>query len=174
VTRRVFNGLLPEIIRCETELREGGFLPGRAELRLRGRLTEDIALKGRADRVDTSDKLFRILDYKTGSPRNIGGKAVLDGTHLQLPLYAWLYAEEHAKAVPDNFGIYTLREPGVRWFAGKKYDVKELIEAAAENAAAVVRQIRAGRFPAEPGDDRTCDYCALGHTCGFRDASNEA
>ncbi|MBN2464812.1 PD-(D/E)XK nuclease family protein, partial [candidate division WOR-3 bacterium] len=100
VTRRVFSGLLPEIVRCETGLREGGFLPGRAELRLRGRLTEDIALKGRADRVDTSGRLFRILDYKTGSPRNIGGRAVLEGTHLQLPLYAWLYAAEHAQAVP--------------------------------------------------------------------------
>jgi len=168
VTRRVFTGLLPEIIRCETGLREGGFLPGRAELRLRGRLTEDIALKGRADRVDTSGRLFRILDYKTGSPRNIGGKAVLEGTHLQLPLYAWLYAAEHTQAVPDNFGIYTLREPEVRWFAGKKYDVKELIKAAADNAAEVVRQIRAGRFPAEPGDDRACDYCGLSHTCGRR------
>lgn len=173
VTRRVFSGLLPEIIRCETELREGGFLPGRAELRLKGKLTKDVALKGRADRVDTSGELFRILDYKTGSPRNAGGQAVLDGTHLQLPLYAWLYAEEHAQAAADNFGIYTLREPGVRWFAGKKYDVKELIKAAAENAAEVVRQIRAGRFPAEPGDDRACEHCGLGHTCGHREAPKE-
>ena len=174
VTRRVFSGLLPEIIRCETELREGGFLPGRAELRLRGKLTKDVALRGRADRVDTSGKLFRILDYKTGSPRNIGGKSVLDGTHLQLPLYAWLYAEEHAGALPDNFGIYALREPGVRWFAGKKYDVKELIRTAAENAAAVVRQIRTGRFPAEPGDDRACDYCNLSHTCGRRETTKDS
>ena len=174
VTRRVFSGLLPEIIRCETELREGGFLPGRAELRLRGKLTNDVALKGRADRVDTSGRLFRILDYKTGSPRSIGGQSVLDGTHLQLPLYAWLYAEEHAQAIPDNFGIYTLREPGVRWFAGKKYDVKELMKAAAENATEVVRQIRAGRFPAEPGDNRACEYCGLGHTCGRRETTKDS
>ena len=174
VTRRVFSGLLPEIIRCETELREGGFLPGRAELRLRGKLTNDVALRGRADRVDTSGKQFRILDYKTGSPRNVGGQAVLEGTHLQLPLYAWLYTEEHAQAVPDNFGIYTLREPDVRWFAGKKYDVRELIKTAAENAAEVVRQIRAGRFPAEPGDGRACEYCGLGHTCGHRETTKDS
>lgn len=169
VTRRVFSGLLPGIVRCETELREGGFLPGRAELRLRGSLNKDISLKGRADRVDTAGRLFRILDYKTGAPRTYGGQAVLDGTHLQLPLYAWLYAAEHAPAVPDNFGIYTLREPEVRWFAGKKYDVNELIKAAAKNAAEVVCQIRAGRFPAEPGDDSACRYCSLGHTCGLRE-----
>ena len=174
VTRRVFSGLLPEIIRCETELREGGFLPGRAELRLRGKLTNDVALRGRADRVDTSGKQFRILDYKTGSPRNVGGQAVLEGTHLQLPLYAWLYTEEHAQAVPDNFGIYTLREPDVRWFAGKKYDVRELIKTAAENAVEVVRQIRAGRFPAEPGDGRACEYCDLGHTCGHRETTKDS
>ncbi len=169
VTRRVFNGLLPGIIRCETGLRDGGFVPGRAELRLRGKLAKDIALKGRADRVDTAGKLFRIIDYKTGAPRNFGGKAVLDGTHLQLPLYAWLYAEEHARAVADNFGIYTLREPEVLWFAGEKYDARQLIEAAAENAVDVVRQIRSGRFPATPGDDRACEYCGLGHTCGLRE-----
>jgi hypothetical protein len=52
--------------------------------------------------------------------------------------------------------------------------VKELIEAATENAAAVVRQIRAGRFPAEPGDDRACDYCALGHTCGRRATTQDS
>ena len=173
VARRVFAGLLPSIVSTEAELREGGFLPGRAELRLRGSLTDNIALKGRADRVDTSGRLFRILDYKTGSPRNYGGKAVLDGTHLQLPLYAWLYAAEHARAVPDNFGIYTLREPEVRWFAGRKYDVKELIKAATENAADAVRQIRAGRFPADPGDNSACDYCGLGHTCGVREAAKE-
>lgn len=173
VTRRVFKGLLPEIVHCETGLREGGFLPGRAELRLKGNLDKDISLKGRADRVDTSGKLFRILDYKTGAPRSYGGKAVLDGTHLQLPLYAWLYADKHAQAVPDNFGIYTLREPEVRWFAGRKYDVKDLLKTAAENAAEVVRQIRAGRFPAEPGDDRACEYCGLGYTCGFRETSKE-
>ena len=153
---------------------EGGFLPGRAELRLRGKLTNDVALRGRADRVDTSGKQFRILDYKTGSPRNVGGQAVLEGTHLQLPLYAWLYTEEHAQAVPDNFGIYTLREPDVRWFAGKKYDVRELIKTAAENAVEVVRQIRAGRFPAEPGDGRACEYCGLGHTCGHRETTKDS
>jgi RecB family exonuclease len=174
VTRRVFSGLLPDIIRCETELREGGFLPGRAELRLGGKLTKDIGVKGRADRVDTSGKLFRIIDYKTGSPSNYGGKAVLEGTHLQLPLYAWLYSHEHAQAVPDNFGIYTLREPEVRWFAGKKYDVRELIKVAVENATDVIRQIRAGRFPAEPGDDRACEYCGLGHTCGYRETTKDS
>jgi RecB family exonuclease len=174
VTRRVFTGLLPEVISTETELREGGFVPGRAELRLRGSLDKNINLKGRADRVDTAGKRFRIIDYKTGAPRNYGGKAVLEGTHLQLPLYAWMYEHGDKGMQADNFGIYGLREPGVYWFAGRKYDVKQLIEAAVANAVDVVGKIRSGRFPALPGDDNACEYCGLGHTCGYREAPRES
>jgi len=103
----------------------------------------------------------------------VGGKAVLEGTHLQLPLYAWLFCDKHPESRPDNLGIYTLREPDVLWFAGRKYTVEELIQAALQHAVAVVESIRTGRFPAEPGDDRACEYCGLGHTCGRRETSGE-
>ena len=165
VTRRVFDNLLPELVRVETELREGGYEPALPERMLRHQLADDIALQGRFDRVDVARDRFRVLDYKTGQPGNANPKAVLDGTHLQLPLYAWLYGQE-AGAQPDNFGIYALREPGVIWFAGRKYTVEELVKAALENAIVVVKQVRAGRFPPEPGDERACDYCGLDHTCG--------
>jgi RecB family exonuclease len=174
VTRRVFAGLLPSIVGIETELREGGFLPGRAELRLKGTLDKEISLKGRADRVDTSGRQFRILDYKTGAPRNYGGRAVLEGTHLQLPLYALMYEQGTKQARAENFGIYSLRDPRVYWFGGRKYDVRQLIEAAAANAVEVVGKIRSGRFPALPGDDSACRYCGLGHTCGFRQTTEES
>ncbi len=173
VTRRVFANLLPDIIRIETELHEEGFEPGRTELSLRGNLSGDISLRGRFDRIDTSGKSFRVLDYKTGTPTNVGGKAVMDGTHLQLPLYAWLFRQRNPETQPDNFGVYSLRDPRVIWFAGRKYTVEEMITAAIENAVAIVKAIRGGRFPAEPGDNRACEYCELGHTCGFRDNVQE-
>jgi len=173
VTRRVFANLLPDIVRVESELREGGFEPGRTELSLKGNLTRDVSLRGRFDRVDTAGRQFRILDYKTGTPGNVGGKAVLDGTHLQLPLYAWLFRREHPDTQPDNFGIYALRDPDVWWFAGRKYTVEELVKAAVENAVDVANAIRSGRFPAEPGDNRACEYCGLGHTCGYRETAGK-
>jgi len=171
VTRRVFANLLPDLARVEADLREGGFEPGRTELALKGDLTKDIALRGRFDRVDTAGRQFRVLDYKTGAPSNVGGKAVIDGTHLQLPLYAWLFKKEHPDSRPDNLGVYLLRDPRVVWFVGKKYAVEELVRAAVANAVEVVKAIRAGRFPAEPGDDRACEYCGLGHTCGITDTT---
>ncbi len=174
VTRRVFANLLPDIIRIETELREGGFQPGRTELSLAGNLTSDISLRGRFDRIDSSGGLFRVLDYKTGSPTNVGGKAVLDGTHLQLPLYAWLFRNANPESRPDNFGVYSLRDPRVIWFGGRKYGVEEMIKAAVENAIEVVKAIRSGVFPARPGDDRACEYCDLGHTCGFREDAKDS
>jgi ATP-dependent helicase/DNAse subunit B len=174
VTRRVFSNLLPDLVRCETELREGGFEPQRTELSLKGNLTKDIAVRGRFDRVDAGATAFRVLDYKTGRPGGFTAKAVLDGTHVQLPLYAWLYGLDKPRLTIDNFGIYALREPGIIWFAGRKYAVGELVKAALQNAVAIVESIRKGEFPASPADERTCEYCGLGHTCGFRESAEES
>jgi hypothetical protein len=173
VTRRVFANLLPDLVRCEAELREDGFQPQKTELSLAGNLTKDIAVRGRFDRVDASATAFRVLDYKTGRPGNFTPKAVIDGTHVQLPLYAWLYHEAKPGLAIDNFGVYSLREPDVIWFARRKYTVDELVKAALENAVAIVKSIRKGEFPALPADDRVCEYCNLGHTCGFSETGKD-
>jgi ATP-dependent helicase/DNAse subunit B len=174
VTRKVFTNLLPDLVRCEEELREGGFEPQKTELSLRGNLTKDIAVRGRFDRVDASPTAFRVLDYKTGRPGNFTPKSVIDGTHVQLPLYAWLYGHDRPKLAIDNFGVYALREPGVIWFAARKYTVDKLVKAALANAVAIVESIRRGEFPALPADDRVCEYCGLGHTCGFHEPAQES
>jgi hypothetical protein len=171
VTRRVFNNLLPDLVRCEEELREAGFEPQKPEGRVNGALAPDIAVQGRFDRVDASATAFRVIDYKTGRPGNFSPKAVVDGTHVQLPLYAWLYGRDRRGLSIDNFGVYALREPSVIWFAGRKYTVEELVKAALQNAVSIVKSIRSGEFPALPADERTCNYCGLGHTCGFRESA---
>ncbi|MCX6842346.1 MAG: PD-(D/E)XK nuclease family protein [candidate division WOR-3 bacterium] len=173
VTRKVFANLLPDLVRCEAELREGGFQPQKTELSLNGNLAKDIAVRGRFDRVDASTTAFRVLDYKTGRPGNFTPKAVIDGTHVQLPLYAWLYQQDKPGLAIDNFGVYALREPDVIWFARRKYTVDELVKAALTNAVAIVKSIRKGEFPALPADDRVCEYCNLGHTCGFTEAGKD-
>ncbi len=174
VTRRVFANLLPDLVRCETELREGGFKPQKTEVSLPGNLAKDIAVRGRFDRVDSSATAFRVLDYKTGRTGNFTPKAVIDGTHVQLPLYAWLYQQAKPELAIDNFGVYALREPDVIWFARRKYTVDELVKAALANAVAIVKSIREGEFPALPADDRICEYCNLGHTCGFTETAKDS
>jgi hypothetical protein len=174
VTRRVFANLLPDLVRCEMELREDGFQPQKTELSLKGDLAKDIAVRGRFDRVDSSATAFRVLDYKTGRPGNFTPKAVIDGTHVQLPLYAWLYQQAKPGLAIDNFGVYALREPEVIWFSRRKYTVGELVRAALANAVAIVQSIRKGEFPALPADDRVCEYCNLGHTCGFTETAKDA
>jgi hypothetical protein len=174
VTRRVFANLLPELVRCEEGLREDGFQPQKTELSLHGNLADDIAVRGRFDRVDANAAAFRVLDYKTGRPGNFTPKAVIDGTHVQLPLYAWLYRQGKPGLAIDNFGVYALREPEVIWFARRKYTVDELVKAALENAVAIVKSIRKGEFPALPADDRVCEHCNLGHTCGFAETAKDS
>jgi superfamily I DNA/RNA helicase/CRISPR/Cas system-associated exonuclease Cas4 (RecB family) len=174
VTRRVFANLLPDLVRCEAELREGGFHPQKPEVSLNGDLAKDIAVRGRFDRVDASATAFRVLDYKTGRPGNFTPKAVVDGTHVQLPLYAWLYQQGKPGLAIDNFGVYALREPEVIWFSRRKYTVDELVKAALANAVAIVKSIRKGEFPALPADDRVCEYCNLGHTCGLRETEKDS
>jgi ATP-dependent helicase/DNAse subunit B len=174
VTRRVFGNLLPDLVRCEKELREGGFQPQKTELSLKGNLAKDIAVRGRFDRVDANATAFRVLDYKTGRPGNFTPGAVIDGAHVQLPLYAWLYGQSRPGLAIDNFGVYALREPGVIWFARRKYTTDELVKAALENAVEIVKSIRKGEFPALPADDRACEYCNLGHTCGFAETARDS
>ena len=58
--------------------------------------------------------------------------------------------------------------------ATKFLTVEELVKAALENAVAIVKSIRKGEFPAVPADDRVCEYCNLGHTCGFTETAKDS
>ncbi|MEO0073460.1 MAG: PD-(D/E)XK nuclease family protein, partial [candidate division WOR-3 bacterium] len=170
VTRRVFDNLLPRFAEREAELRKAGFSPARIESKLQGRVTDDILVQGRLDRIDESASACRILDYKTGTTAGISATAVLENrTHIQLPLYAYLLSQVsgfRSKRV-ENVGIYSLQDIRVYWLADK-VPLQQLIEAAIQTTVQTVQAIRAGYFPADPAPKQLCRSCPLSFTCGHQ------
>ncbi len=170
VARRVFDNVLPDFIRCEQELRDEGYLPHRTESRVSGEPEPGLRIHGRADRVDTDDQSFRVIDYKTGSTAGISGRAVTqDRTHLQLPLYARLLQDRFPDKAIDNIGVWAVRDGELVWLARRDYTVEQLVRAALDNAREIVTAIRTGRFPAADANEQTCRNCELAYLCDRRD-----
>jgi len=168
VTERVLNNLIVEFVKTETRLRETGFLPECTELRLRGTVN-GISLQGRLDRLDRRNGEVRIIDYKTGSESINASDVIHKKSHIQLPIYAHLVLQSGVvrDVTVENMGIYNLRSMNLNLLVKEgRYDVRELIKAAQENAVDIVQNIRTGIFqPAEVNKDH-CRKCKYKFTCG--------
>ncbi|MDB5283098.1 MAG: hypothetical protein JWO06_2173, partial [Bacteroidota bacterium] len=96
----------------------------------------DIVIRGKVDRVEVSEGLINVADYKTGTP--VGSSIKTDdvamfvtdpkyGKAMQLLTYAWLYWKTNgSRKMPLRSGIYWLREI-TRGFDPLKMDKEELI-----------------------------------------------
>ncbi|MBD3348113.1 MAG: hypothetical protein GF400_02820 [Candidatus Eisenbacteria bacterium] len=128
-----------------------------------------LAFGGRIDRVDVSPDTSRarIIDYKTGDPRNV--KPPLDrGRHLQLPVYLLaaraLFERSHTRVESAEYRFVT---SGPRSRPLRVTD-EELSEQEADFAAAVrliVHGIESGMFFPFP-EDRSCKNCDYAPACG--------
>ena len=65
-----------------------------------------VKIKGKIDRVDESDKYFRVVDYKTGGTDS-SDKSLFAGTKLQLYLYSASVAKKHGE-LKSPAGLYYL------------------------------------------------------------------
>jgi ATP-dependent helicase/nuclease subunit B len=66
-----------------------------------------VKLCGKIDRVDISDKYFRVVDYKTGST-DISEESLFTGKKLQLYLYAEAVKRKYADGSKKVAGLYYL------------------------------------------------------------------
>jgi ATP-dependent helicase/nuclease subunit B len=120
-------------------------------------------LHGVVDRLDRDDQgRLRLVDYKSGSTAKTGTE-VDEGRALQTVLYT-LAARELAgsSGVAESLYLHipSRKSGGALTFPGDE----GRLEAAVATAVAFVRQVRAGRFPAAPGDkacSKTCEMHAL-------------
>ena len=65
----------------------------------------------------------------------------------------------------SNIGIYNLREMEIRWLAGRKNRLEDMVAAALANVRKAIDAIRRAEFPPRPGDRRSCEKCAYGFLC---------
>lgn len=178
VARDIFRRLLPGLQGLETERKTQGYSPCMVEQKLSAEIN-GIRLKGKIDRVDikkqgsegrgqgaekrgvhgarhtTSDDItVRVIDYKTGT---------IDRDSLQLPLYALMWNKNYSQPV-DKLGYYSLKETVITWYPGK-CGMEDYLSSAFETAEGLVRNMRKGRFPADPYRTAECRYCGHGPLC---------
>lgn len=174
-----------EVIRRELErfLREDTLEPVAAELSF-GRDTGDdppveievngevIRFSGVADRVDRDASGLVVTDYKTGGYRSYAGlkdDPVMGGTKLQLHIYARAARRSHgSESEPVRARYWCVSEKGE--FREFSVDLDTTAERFHEALDVITSGIRAGHFPARPGEDgffgyENCGYCDFKSVC---------
>jgi len=143
-----------------------------------------IRISGRIDRIDVGSvagqRVFNILDYKTGRSVGLTSEAVLGGTALQLPLYAMasedlLLADEGVVGL--EAGYWEVREKGFRSQQSLKMatrhegrleaqpDWLSLRREVTETVGVLVEGIRGGQFPVCSTDERCTRFCPFSTIC---------
>lgn len=156
---------------------EEGVVPVAFEPKMDPVSVGEVQLSGRIDRIDRSPDGTRafVIDYKTGSPSPFESKAddpLKGGTKLQLPVYS--LAASDAEVVRALY-----------WFIGRRGDFTRIPydstpanrERFEETLEAILSGMRAGSFPAVPGDFNdfygvydNCRFCEFTRLCSrFRE-----
>ncbi|MDF1799811.1 MAG: PD-(D/E)XK nuclease family protein [Planctomycetota bacterium] len=148
-------------------------------------------LRGVVDRVDLAEgpdgtRSLRIVDYKTGSPKDYSDDSTAAGTRLQLHLYGAVARRSYGGAAGEGLYDFVLHGERTRW-TGRDGIKKSSAgtkavgdAAAAREVAALVQGMEAGHFGPLPRKDgrsesKVCDYCPVTEACGpWREAVREA
>ncbi|MBU0476014.1 MAG: PD-(D/E)XK nuclease family protein [Bacteroidetes bacterium] len=148
-------------------------------------LLDDIQLRGKIDRIDVdkTNKLFEVIDYKTGSKKITKGE-IEEGLSLQLPIYVWAAktlllnnTEEIYDA--EAMTIYSLKykddifgKNKVSLSQKKNISQAELIEEYVNIALGYVKNsvenIRKGHFPLTrflDNNEKVCKFCNYKMIC---------
>lgn len=125
---------------------------------------ETFYLHGVIDRLDRDAAgNLRVIDYKSGST-TYTGRQIEEGLALQTALYT-LAARQvvDAAAVAESYYLHipTRKRSGQLRFP----DDEGKVQAAVERAVHFVRQVRAGRFPAAPGERSCPESCDMVGLC---------
>ena len=143
-----------------------------------------VHISGRIDRIDlgraAGQTVLNVIDYKTGVAARFSPQAMIEGTALQLPLYA-LAAE---RIVMADRGAVSL-QAGYWHIRNKGYRPKEVLATSsindgrlepnaewqslendlAETVAALVDSIQCGRFPVYSADEECTRACPFSTVC---------
>jgi ATP-dependent helicase/nuclease subunit B len=123
-------------------------------------LTDDLQMRGRIDRIDTSvtaAHVVRVVDYKVQSALLLKNKLKQAGEDVQLPFYAHVFEATEAAFISIEKDKVLL--------VGPSQDVAMLAASNIARLKAVFSQLRSGvRLPAN-GIDTVCSYCEMSGLC---------
>lgn len=175
---RTIKADLRRFLAEDTVFRQGtGAVPVQLEAPIPETQIAGVTLRGFVDRVDMTEdkKQAWVIDYKSGAARDYKEEITAEdpfarGRRLQLPTY--LAAAREAEEARALYWFITQRGG----FEFVRYDPPPGGEAAFERVlTAIVTGIRAGSFPAVPGEDNeyygrfdNCRYCDYDRICSRR------
>ncbi len=122
------------------------------------KLTNNISLKGRLDRIDMQDNRLSIIDYKTGtSPKQ---KNINNGEDVQLVTYANMMNEASEVAYME------LNKEKTKITSHLNDDsLHELKELSKQRLIEISDEINNGKNLPAWGDKKTCEYCDMDILC---------
>jgi DNA helicase-2/ATP-dependent DNA helicase PcrA len=126
------------------------------------KMSEDLMVVGRWDRIDERDGKSIIIDYKTSNVKNkeeADEKLSTPSIFNQLKLYALAYEKVFGKPV-DEVGIYFLES----CILATKKIRHDVIERHEQKLFDVAKEMKACDFSATPGV-HVCKYCAFFNIC---------
>jgi DNA helicase II / ATP-dependent DNA helicase PcrA len=112
---------------------------------------------GTIDRIDELGDKIKIVDYKTGSPKE---KLDFDDK-FQLLIYQ-MAAKDIFRQEIKSLSFYFLENNTDIEFLGDDKDLEKV----REKVSGIIREIEVGEFPAKPGP--LCKYCDFKSICEFR------
>ena len=119
----------------------------------------DVVLKGRIDRIDTFEDGVEIIDYKTGTPKQLSKLETSDKEQL------WLYqlaARDVLQLNPKKLTFVYLEDQSRVSFLGKDDELIKLQDQVVDR----VQRIRASNFGPTPGFH--CKFCDFADICEYR------
>lgn len=144
-----------------------------------------VRLRGKIDRIDTGDSVFRIIDYKTGATTP-DRESIDKGVSLQLPVYLYAVEEMLKRASGKDWkgvaGVYYVLTPKVKETLGigdishrkkvfnaglkskqlcaNESELRQVIQRTLDYVNEYVDKIAAGQFPVEPKvTKKVCEWC---------------
>lgn len=165
-------------------LRDATQRPSHFELEFNGELSKGVKIKGFIDRIDSDDRTFTVMDYKTGETPSVKS-GIKNGTKLQMPIYTYM-AEKVLKKEPAAALLYSIKEhkraTGIikkslkENVMGKRPsritvtddEWNDLIETGIKTAIRYVGDIKSGHFESSP--EKCPGYCEWKDVCRYNGA----
>jgi len=121
------------------------------------KLNRDCILRGAIDRIDQTADGLKLVDYKTGSPKE---KLIAEDKE-QLLIYQ-MAAQEILKTKVARLSFYYFDNNTEVSFLGRDEEIEKL----KESILATVAKIKTGRFEAKPEREK-CRWCDFKSICDF-------
>ena len=118
---------------------------------------QSYTVRGVIDRVDSMGEKIRIVDYKTGKP-----KEKLSFEEKEQLLIYQLAVEDLFRQEAGSLVFYYLNNNSEMEFLGTKEELGKV----KEKIASTIREIKKGKFPPRPSE--LCKFCDFRSICEFR------